>query len=405
MSAILTSLSPELLVHILGLLSSPRDLYSAIAASSRLYRTFTAYRHSVTSAVLQEAIPPEIECDFLLAFRAQAVWKHVPEGNDKAEIDSSQDHLDGLDQESTAVLDESRAGRTKEIYNLVPDSGRSPRLWNFYRKFEHFIQLYSARALSTLQQSSLDSDESKLQLSLSEETRLKRAFFRCEVYTCLFQISQTTHEDTRDEAPHTDPGPAYIETYPPWEIEEIACIVHFYTNLIQELCERIEDDFITSVREKETKCASPVHGNEENRLSTWLDYHSIDWYSESSKRHLRQTHIDYLVSRGMLAVWKLTHAPGPSQTVRKMVVTTHFTSNDVPSIMFQLQRATSIVKSDQTNSRTRSPGWAWASEAMTPYHRLRAAAHSGYNLRNQGYVFGTENGCLNTTSSRLLGVR
>ncbi|OJJ02155.1 hypothetical protein ASPVEDRAFT_41631 [Aspergillus versicolor CBS 583.65] len=42
MSATLTSLSPELLVHILGLLSSPKDLYSAIAASSRLYRIFIA---------------------------------------------------------------------------------------------------------------------------------------------------------------------------------------------------------------------------------------------------------------------------------------------------------------------------------------------------------------------------
>ncbi|KAL3471234.1 hypothetical protein BJX99DRAFT_263431 [Aspergillus californicus] len=385
MSLPLSSLSSELLLNILCSLSSPEDLYSAITASSRLYRIFAKYRLSISAAILLHAIPQNLEAVFLCAYRAQNIWKFVLEVNGpgtarrRRRQPEDQTRLEGLQQESQQILEQSDSAQGGQLQDIVSDSELLPKLWRFYRKFEHFVRLYTERALSALRQS-LSTIDGHGKTTVTEDTRLKRAFFRCEVFICLFQFSQT-HGDTDFAAPKTDPGSIYLDRFSVWEIEEITCAVQFYVGLIEELCEKIDDGFVSTVKHKVATRAPSVKEEKLDDVEYWLDYFCLRWFEDHTKTSLRTCHTEYLVSRGMLAVWKLTHAP--FQEMRKMMVRSDFLAHDQPSLMLQLVYANGASNAD-TNPGW---GWIWANGGLENAKWFQIGAGANCVLRNQGYVF------------------
>lgn len=234
----LSSLSPELHVNILQCLSSSRDLYFAIAALSQLYRAFIAYKQSILSAVLFRAIPPETEPDFLLALRAQNLWSL--EGN-----------FDALEEESFSTLAEFQSRTTGGLHDLLSGRSRTLELWRFYSHFEFFMNSYCTRAFQQLEKP-LHSNEGvskPSRLSLTERIRLQREFFRCEIYLCLFQVSQALQHHPRSPHP-SEPAAKFEMMLLPWEIEEFACVAQFYIALVEDLHKMIEDDFVELVKAK-----------------------------------------------------------------------------------------------------------------------------------------------------------
>ena len=86
---------------------------------------------------------------------------------------------------------------------------------------------------------------------------------------------------------------------------------------MEELSDKIEEDFVTMVKEKIAACAD-VGGEQKDEVGGMLDWFGLWWYDESFKRSDRSEYIDYLVSRGMLFIRKLTSAPFP--IVRRKIV-------------------------------------------------------------------------------------
>lgn len=418
MSQNFSSLPPELLVNILQSLSSAKDLYAIIRSSSQFYRIFTTYKRSVLSAILLRAMSRwEVEADFILAYRAQKIWKLTPEhhvrgqyGEHEYTMDEDRGLFDSLNQQSIALLDqfERRKDERLQLSELISHPTHLLDIWIFYCNFEHLIVSYSTRALSNLHQSFFDSNDS---LSSIEHTRLQRAFFRWEVYTCLFQISQVFNDDFRFSAPSTDPAPRFAAMLRPWEVEEICCVAQFYKVLAEELSDRIEEDFVATATEKIDARAilneDPIwrkdgkDGDDEHdgeRVEYMLERFRLSWYQESLKRSERSRHIDYLVSRGMLCMRKLTTAPFP--IARKMVVRSEPEAHGkIPMLLgLQYSNPREDMSGEEGDSVRRQSGendsgdnclghcnfgWLWAVGDAT----TRLNANANYELRNQGYVF------------------
>ncbi|KAL2786915.1 hypothetical protein BJX66DRAFT_341701 [Aspergillus keveii] len=379
----LASLSPEFLLSILQSLDSPKDLYSAIAASSHLYRVFASYQRSTTAAILRRAITTHIERDFITAYRAQEIWRYVPEYNDDPYCPKDVFDLEGLRTKTASVLEESTTREPYDLDSLISDHEVLPELWMFYRNFEHFILKYATSALQDLSPSTFTVP----QLSISEKTRLKRAFFRCEVYTCLFQLSQLTDRGWRSSRPLTDPAPTYIQRLPSWEIEQVYCVLQSYMTIVEQICDRMEDEFISLVRANQLAYHPPVGYEWMSTVDVFLDYYCISWYDDS-ERYERRIHNAYIVSRGTLAMWKLTHIP--FATARKVIIKTVFTGVRQPSIVSDLEHLRRQYGSEDIpdSDGCSTFAWSWAGGNAT-YHRPYGLPVN-YELRNQGYVFWDE---------------
>ncbi|KAE8163789.1 hypothetical protein BDV40DRAFT_311525 [Aspergillus tamarii] len=377
MPSSLSSLSPELLVNILQFLNSPRDLDAIVRTSPQFYRVFASYKQSIVCAILLHAIPQEVERDFVLAYRAQRIWKLVPEDEERRggyRRRRHQELFDSLNQESNAILDQYKSGKDEQLYELVSDRALLLDLWRFYSSFEQLLESYSIRALSDLQQSSTVSDAL---LSFTEKTRLQRAFFRWEIYTCLFQISQIFGDDP------LDPAPRFAAMLRPWEIEEISCVGQFHKGLLEELCDKIEEDFVTMVKEKMAARAD-VGGGQKDKVAGMLDWFGLWWYDESFKESQRSEHIDYLISRGMLSMWKLTSAPFP--IVRRMIVNSGFEAREGDEEQSSKWHPAEDNSDDECLGHCNF-GWLWAIGNEKMKWRWAIDLPANYELRNRGYVF------------------
>ncbi|KAJ0414201.1 hypothetical protein BJY00DRAFT_305751 [Aspergillus carlsbadensis] len=358
------SLSPELVLNILQSLDSPQDLYSIIAASSHFYRGFASYRQSTTAAILRRAVTPQIEGDFLSAYRAQKIWRSVPEGNDDLYCPKGVFDLDRLRKKTAAIFEESTTSSPDNLNALISDSNALPKVWMFYRKFDHLILKYATSALQEL-----SSTFTVSQLSTAEKTRLKRAFFRCEIYTCLFQFSQLARE-SRTPVPFTDPAPTYIRTLPSWEIEQVHCVLQYYMTTVEHICDRMEDEFISLSKARQ--------------LAYRPSKSERAWKAELG---LRRQHNEYIVSRGMLALWKLTHIPYVA--ARKAIVNTHQVGTRQACIVSDLERqpgrrsSEEIADSDGNNTNF---GWRWV-WGGTKFYPSPYQVPANSLLRDQGYVF------------------
>jgi hypothetical protein len=396
MSLDLSLLSPELLVTILQFLSSPRDLYTIIKTSSQFYRVFAAYKQSILSAILLNAIPSEIEADFILAYRAQRIRKFVPEHN-KRHIFPSDEHardrelFSNLDRESVAILDQFESRNVEPLCEVIFDRAFLPDTWIFYCNFEHFIASYSTNALLELQKSFYSSKES---LSFTERTRLQRAFFRWEIYTCLFQISLIFRDDIRVSAPR------FTAMLSSWEVEEISCVAQFYMTFMEELCDRIENDFVILIKEK-MDAHTTVSGetkDEPEEVGDVLELCSLMWFDEYWKRSHRSRHNDYLVSRGIQCIRKLTSAP--FLIVRRMVVRSDLEAKNKIPILVGLRESNPLTEREENPEELEERsaendsdseclgrcnfGWRWAVGNMM---RVILYAPANYDLRHRGYVF------------------
>lgn len=139
MPADLSSLSPELRLMILQWLSLSKDLSSCTRASPLFHRVFNTCKESTLSAVLRRAISPNTETDFLLALRAQQVWKF--QGGKP---------LTGLERVCTAILEQFRLQKGGGLCELASDSTHILALWNLYSAVESLMASFSARAYLNL---------------------------------------------------------------------------------------------------------------------------------------------------------------------------------------------------------------------------------------------------------------
>lgn len=169
----------------------------------------------------------------------------------------------------------------------------------------------------------------------------------------------------------------------------MCCVAQFYKITIEELCNTIEEDFVSSVKQKQWYKVwrrRDVYAMKHKRhgVEALLNIHYLEWFQADSKRYVRGRQIRYLVSRGMLAVWKLTNAP--FQTARQMVVWSYVSSEPSYSVFKRLNRFDyRFPRYEGDGPHSSSPGWQWAT--FDGRERGQVYAPANYGLRNQGYIF------------------
>jgi hypothetical protein len=148
----------------------------------------------------------------------------------------------------------------------------------------------------------------------------------------------------------------------------------------------MEDELVSLVRAKQL-AYRPSKGEDvwQNTVDLFLDYHCLWWYHDSHRTLRRREHNAYIVSRGTLAMWRLTHIPYVA--ARKIFVYTWQTTYNIPSTLFHLESLPRFTHSEPTQDcdGINGFGWLWAWGA-TGYNRLYGLP-GNYALREQGYVF------------------
>ncbi|KAL2810798.1 hypothetical protein BJX63DRAFT_433894 [Aspergillus granulosus] len=231
----------------------------------------------ITSSILQRSVSPDIEHDFILAYRAQEIWQLFPRDDDP----TPRFNLNVITAKATSLLETGTCGRFGSLGQLLSDSTPALRLWNLYQKFEYFIDGYTARAIAALYAGPSNSEPPPP--SVTEATRLKRAFFRAEIYNFLFHLTLLTHQHNLGDADTiADPASRYLYAFAPWQSEEICCVVQFYLNLVEELCDKMDEDLVTTIKAREASYSPPTYMHTETcELADLLTIYDLAWYNDS----------------------------------------------------------------------------------------------------------------------------
>lgn len=229
----LEQLSPELLLLIQQSLDSLVDLHALIAASPSNLRTFESYRQHVLPAVLKNAI-----CPVALPSALAILQLHA--------LDLRRRLSPGLDTELPrplqTFLDDYLFGA---VSPFPEDDAGFSRLRSLYVRAMRFAEDYATRALRVLSEGDADADKvtardpAVLHLSPGERGRLLRAFFRFEFYCRVFQPPEGTSAAAQRDI--------FLLKLRPFEVEELACVHHYFSTVVGGFVDQLEDQFVEEV--------------------------------------------------------------------------------------------------------------------------------------------------------------
>lgn len=147
-----------------------------------------------------------------------------------------------------------RRAQQSPIFDQLPGPPDLECVSETYLAVEYFLTDFSSKALSSLKSFSCLTAASKIRksatfspytISTVERTRLQRAFFRFDTYQKLFQWECLVPAQLQDQVLRH--AQAYLESFPQWEVEEIACIYDYLMALLHEVFAQVEDDFVEEV--------------------------------------------------------------------------------------------------------------------------------------------------------------
>ncbi|KAF4955763.1 hypothetical protein FGADI_4334 [Fusarium gaditjirri] len=218
----LDSLAPELLSLVLQNINSPRGLHNLIAASPACLRVFLQTPYLILSAVLRNTLPS---------------------GTIKHYLAASQAPLCKTRDEILSFLDEYFIASSS--FEFPANKTGLVSLCQLYHRIDYLINLF----LQQIQE--LGFDESILAPSLSESTRLHRAFLRYEIYCSVF----ATHglEPWMDsslfyEFSGAEQFDLFLRQLTPWEVEEMACVQVYFALVTGEHIAQLEEQLIEAVK-------------------------------------------------------------------------------------------------------------------------------------------------------------
>ncbi|KAF5023002.1 hypothetical protein F66182_4960 [Fusarium sp. NRRL 66182] len=162
----------------------------------------------------------------------------------------------------------------------------------------------------------------KLVPSSTECTRLQRGFLRFEIYSRLFPAHKSNPWDTPPpELPFSasDQFDLFLALLTPWEVEEMACIEHYYSSLIGEYMDQLEEQFISAVmtspgvvlpQPSEEPTTANKHGAEqENKREQLVDVKDLDLTAlvlfSHDGRYRSPQNISYMTSLGLDFIYNL----------------------------------------------------------------------------------------------------
>ncbi|KAF5005000.1 hypothetical protein FDECE_8525 [Fusarium decemcellulare] len=219
----LANLPPEVLSLILHHVDSPRSLYHFISASPASFRVFSQSRKRILSSVIKNALPGQSVQHALAVLQAPSV---------------------GYSQVHPFLA--KYFGYTSSFDFPTNEAGLL-QLYHLYNRISYLLDGY----LKSVQE--LGFDESVLRPSLTERTRLQRAFLRFELYSRVFPRCGSDPYPPPGEPRPVSRHPAsqqfelFLANLSPWEVEEMSCVEQYFSSLIDEAIDQVEEDLVRAV--------------------------------------------------------------------------------------------------------------------------------------------------------------
>lgn len=256
----LDGLPPELLTLILVQIPSARDLHSLIRASAQCYRIFVLSKKRVLSSLVHHVFLPDVLREAYHVVKASC-------------FDARGGQMEQVVQ-FMETFDDDLPWDTPEA--LIPLS-MSIQILQLHRSLDYFVQDFARRSIPALQncalaldlepsqdpQTSPDLEGKRVILSSVEEGRLSRAFCRFELYGHLFFTEAEDqkgdiHTNTVSHLTAEEQANIFFSRLAPWRIEEIACVRDYLVGRLDDLFNRVEDDYVKSVISERFKGVAAV---------------------------------------------------------------------------------------------------------------------------------------------------
>lgn len=206
--ASLEGLAIEIQLNVLRSLPDIKTLRSLVKASPRYLKAYESQQKSILSRVLARDIGPYILCEAYSVAEASAINRL----------------LDQDGSEVTKFVENYKLKRDSE--NVAPECLPLQKLF-FLAQLQNAIRYASLEfcidALASAPGPTVQLEQSKM-LSPFEVRRIHRALWRFELFCVLFRENERGDPD-----PFTcvDKSSLFLSLFPPWEVEEIACIRDF----------------------------------------------------------------------------------------------------------------------------------------------------------------------------------
>ncbi|CAI7657769.1 unnamed protein product [Penicillium glandicola] len=386
------SLSTEILLNILECLS-PLDLISTARASPILYRTFISYKQYLLRHTLHKAIHPTCGPDVYTALDAQNIPNLIKSGESIAKVKI----------ECFSLFATDRTRRRQNIDQFTVDNANLDTLFYLHANIERLIDSYCHWSLCNLishheQPTPFQTTtiHPRANLSSTEQARLQRAFYRCEIYA---RFQRVLHLLTEKSAAlnFSQIILSFVSQFTPYEFEEIISVRQFLAQFVRSLCERVEDDFVATCSLASSVSADvekEVAGNEVSKDQD-LD---LFFFTKSYRDTHHLDHVKFLISCGLPYLLHLNLME--PKALKQALLKSDMESRENTVIDFFSRAGLDIASCDekQRNIILRGKlvsiprdevgslnlGWKWG----TSFHDfVKPDAPAMFDLRNQGYVF------------------
>jgi hypothetical protein len=297
----LETLAPELVSLILQNVDSPHGLHNLIAASPACLRTFSQAPPLILSAVIRNALPAETVKHFIAVLQ-------TPSPSTTSSVSQF------LDKYFSVSLSFDFPTAKADIMSL----------YQFYNRVTFIITRYLH------QMQDLGLGESILVPSASECIRLQRAFLRFEIYSRLFPADDTYPWETPSPNYQFSSGEQFdlfLLQLAPWEVEEMACVELYFSLLIGNFVDQLEEQLVDAVKgctgivwplsPESTEAAEAkkkeegfkIHNQENLKELKILDLTSLSLFSKDGIHH-SPSHISYMTSLGLDFIYTLSISEG-----------------------------------------------------------------------------------------------
>lgn len=194
------SLAPELKQAIFSALPNASTLRSLVLTCSSFYRTFLDAETLIIKSILHTQIGSYLICDAIIVFESRTLEPY--------------DNLTAIELLSSyAKKDLSRLSQTWKLRDALTIGG-------LHDDIEFFSRNFASSTLSINPVTGLDEPSPAL-LSSSESNRIKRTFYRYELFGNIFR--QLDAIENVLVAPESPQG-MFFSICAPWENEQLACV-------------------------------------------------------------------------------------------------------------------------------------------------------------------------------------
>ncbi|MCJ1264993.1 hypothetical protein MMC22_004868 [Lobaria immixta] len=229
----LDALPPEIQILIMTHTSSLHSLYALIRASRHLYRVFSLSKQRIISATIHEMVHPEALPD---------AWANALLSCRETPLRTHEDSLAFIE-----IYEKDK--KNYQVPKLIPLT-MCKTICQLHRSVEYFGRDFVDWCATVCAKQGFSLGAGSLSLSWTEEGRIQRAFYRLQLHGRLLCFANVNGDGFLDAYNKSGISLRFVQNLSGYQIEELACLRHYLLVRLDDVYDRIEDEFVVSVLAK-----------------------------------------------------------------------------------------------------------------------------------------------------------